>query len=34
VQAWQKTQQQAWHDWYLQNRPYDERDDRNQIRKK
>lgn len=32
--AWRRASQQAWNRWYLNNRPYDERDDRQQIRNK
>jgi hypothetical protein len=31
---WQRTLRKAWHDWYLQVRPYDERDDRLMLRRK
>lgn len=34
TQAWQTAARQAWHEWYLQVRPYDERDDRQEPRKK
>jgi hypothetical protein len=34
IQAWQKAAHQAWHEWYLQARPYDERDDHFQLRSK
>ena len=33
-QDWQNTARKAWHEWYLQVRPYDERDDQHQLRTK
>lgn len=34
IQQWQELLRKAWHDWYLQVRPYDERDDRHQLPRK
>jgi len=34
AKAWQTAARAAWNDWYLQVRPYDERNDRQELRKK
>lgn len=34
VAAWQKASTKGWNDWYLKVRPYDERDDRTQLKPK
>jgi hypothetical protein len=34
TQAWRAAATTAWREWYLQVRPYDERDDRQEVRKK